>query len=81
MYSAWKLKKDYSMTGEDNFQDATPDGIPNRFTLNTKIAYQMNNYLRVQLEINNLLDKNYRTFASGINAAGINSVLTLRWTY
>lgn len=81
MYNAWKLKKDYSASGEDNFQDATPDGMPNWFTLNTKVAYQMNNYLQIQLEINNLLDRNYRVFSSGINAAGINSVLTLRGTY
>ena len=81
LYNAWKLKKDYSLSGEDNFQDATPDGMPNWFTLNVKGAYQLNKNLQLQLEINNLLDLNYRTFASGINAPGVNSVLTLRGTY
>lgn len=81
MYNAWKLKKDYSASGEDNFQDATPDGMPNWFTLNVKAAYQFNKYLQMQLEINNLLDQNYRVFASGINAPGVNSVLTLRASY
>lgn len=81
IYNAWKLKKDYSLSGEDNFQDATPDGMPNWFTLNVKAAYQLNRNFQLQLELNNLLDLNYRTFASGINAPGINSVLTLRGTY
>ena len=81
IYNAWKLKKDYSLSGEDNFQDATPDGMPNWFTLNVKAAYQLNKNLQLQLEINNLLDQNYRTFASGINAPGINSVLSFRGTY
>lgn len=81
LYNAWKLKDDYSLSGEDNFQDATPDGMPNWFTLNVKGAYQLSKNLQLQLEINNLLDLNYRTFASGINAPGVNSVLTIRGTY
>ena len=46
LYNAWKLKKDYSLTGEDNFEQATPDGMPNWFTLNVKGAYQLNKYLQ-----------------------------------
>lgn len=78
MYNAWKTKDDYSASGEDNLPQATPDGMPNWFTLNAKAAYALYKNLQVQLEINNLLDRNYRVFASGINAPGINSVITLR---
>lgn len=81
LYNAWKLKKDYNMAGEDNFPDATPDGMPNWFTLNVSSAYQFNKYLQIQLDINNILDRNYRTFASGINAPGVNSVLSFRGTF
>lgn len=81
IYNAWKLKKDYNMVGEDNFPDATPDGMPNWFTLNFSTAYQFNKYLQVQLDINNILDKNYRVFASGINAPGVNSVLSFRGNF
>lgn len=81
IYNAWKLKKDYNMAGEDNFPDATPDGMPNWFTLNVSSAYQFNKYLQVQLDINNILDRNYRTFASGINAPGVNSVLSFRGNF
>lgn len=78
IYNAWKLKKDYNLTGEDNFAYATPDGEPNWFTLNVSAAYQFNRNLQLQLDIQNILDRNYRVFASGINAPGINSVLTIR---
>ncbi|MEO8446110.1 MAG: TonB-dependent receptor [bacterium] len=78
IYNAWKLKKDYNLSGEDNFVDATPDGMPNWFTLNMSAAYQFNKNLQLQLDINNILDRNYRNFASGISAPGLNSVLTLR---
>ncbi len=78
LYNAWKVKDDYNMLGEDNFEDATPDGMPSWFTLNISSAYQFNENLRLQLDINNILDRNYRVFASGISAPGLNSVLTLR---
>lgn len=81
MYNAWKLKKDFNLNGEDNFAYATPEGSPNWFTLNFKTAYQFNKYIQLQLDVNNLLDKNYRVFASGINASGISSVLTLRGNF
>ncbi len=81
MYNAWKLKKDFNLNGEDNFAYATPEGSPNWFTLNIKTAYQFNKNLQLQLDVNNLLDKNYRVFASGINASGISSVLTLRGNF
>lgn len=81
MYNAWKLKKDFNLNGEDNFAYATPEGSPSWFTLNFKTAYQFNKNLQLQLDINNLLDKNYRVFASGINAPGISSVLTLRGNF
>lgn len=81
IYNAWKEKKDYNLFGEDNFSQATPDGMPNWFTLNMNAAYQLNNNLQLQLEINNILDRNYRVFSSGVNAAGINSVLTFRGNF
>ena len=81
MYNAWKLKKDFNLNGEDNFAYATPDGSPSWFTLNFKTAYQFNKNLQLQLDVNNLLDKNYRVFASGINASGISSVLSLRGNF
>jgi hemoglobin/transferrin/lactoferrin receptor protein len=77
-YNGWKHVWDYNMAGEDNFADATPFGMPSWYTLNLKAAYQFTQNLAVQVALENILDKNYRNFSSGINAPGRNLVLTLR---
>ncbi|MDD5361427.1 MAG: TonB-dependent receptor [Ignavibacteria bacterium] len=77
-YNGWKHSYDYNMEGEDNFADATPFGMPSWYTLNLKAAYQFTPNLSLQVGLDNILDKNYRTFSSGINAPGRNLVLTLR---
>lgn len=81
LYSAPKLLKDYSPSGEDNLKSATPLGMPGWFTLNAKLGYSFNKYIRVQLAIDNITDNKYRTFASGISAPGRNFILTLRSSF
>jgi hemoglobin/transferrin/lactoferrin receptor protein len=78
VYNGWKRIADYSLGGEDNQQYATPDGMPAWYTLNLRLSYKFTNWLTVQGGIDNLLDTQYRTFASGINAPGRNFMLTLR---
>jgi hemoglobin/transferrin/lactoferrin receptor protein len=65
--------------GEDNQQYATPDGMPAWYTLNLRLNYRLTDRLTIQGGIDNLLDTQYRTFASGINAPGRNFMLTLRF--
>ena len=77
-YNGWKHFWDYSMTGEDNYPDATPEGMPSWYTLNISAQYQITRNLQLIAALENILDKNYRVFASGINAPGRNLVLTLR---
>ena len=78
MYNGWKRKKDYNLIGEDNFNTATPDGMPAWFTLNFRSSYQLHKSLMLHLAIDNILDRNYRVFASGISASGRNISATLR---
>ena len=79
MYNGWKRIEDYNIIGgEDNEQYATIDGMPSWYTLNLKAAYKVADYLEVQAGCENLLDLNYRVFASGISAPGRNFYLTLR---
>lgn len=79
LYNGWKRIEDYNITGgEDNEQYATPDGMPAWFTLNLKAAYAVTDYLQVQAGCENILDANYRVFASGISAPGRNIYLALR---
>ncbi|MFA5970951.1 MAG: TonB-dependent receptor [Lentimicrobiaceae bacterium] len=79
-YNAWKHIKDYSPSGEDNEAYATVDGMPAWFTLNLRAGYQFNRNISLQAGIENILDKHYRNFASGISAPGINVFVTLRAT-
>jgi hemoglobin/transferrin/lactoferrin receptor protein len=81
MYSGWKHLEDYNLVGEDNFSYATPDGMPSWYTMNLRANYNLSNNLSVQLACENLLDKNYRMFASNISAPGRNFILTLRGSF
>jgi hemoglobin/transferrin/lactoferrin receptor protein len=78
MYNGWKRMPDYRLGAEDNEADATPSGMPAWYTLNLGAAYQFTPNLQIQARLDNILDKNYRVFASGINAPGRNLSLTLR---
>ncbi len=78
MYNGWKRLADYSPSGEDNLNYATPQGMPAWYTLNLRTGYRLNEHLSVQLALENIMDYNYRVFASGISAPGRNLVLTLR---
>ncbi len=69
-FQAAKLKKDYNIFGEDNFQSATPDGLPAWITYNFSAIYLLSSKLNFELGIDNILDTNYRTFASGISSPG-----------
>jgi hemoglobin/transferrin/lactoferrin receptor protein len=75
LYNGWKRIADYSPSGEDNPQYATPDGMPSWWAWNVRGSYQVNQRWRVQGAVENLLDRRYRVFASGINGAGRNLVI------
>lgn len=77
LYNGWKYVRDYNPFGEDNIQYATPEGMPSWYTLNIATSWQMHRKLRLQVALENILDKNYRAFASGINGAGRNLVVRL----
>lgn len=78
LYNAWKHLKDYSLSGEDNLVYATPNGMPAWYTLNVRTGYQINEYMGIQLALENIMDSHYRQFASGISAPGRNFVITVR---
>lgn len=78
MYNGWKKLEDYNLDGEDNLPFATPEGMPAWMTLNLKASYQATKNLMVQAGVENILDENYRIFASNISAPGRNLFITLR---
>lgn len=78
LYNGWKRVKDYNPFGEDNLQYATPDGMPAWYTLNVNGSWSPVANITLQAGVENILDRNYRVFASGFSAPGRNVMLALR---
>jgi hemoglobin/transferrin/lactoferrin receptor protein len=67
-----KKLSDYNLGGEDNQQYATPDGMPAWVTGNVRVRYKLHKNITVMAGVDNMMDTQYRVFASGINGAGRN---------
>lgn len=84
LYSLFNGKKklqDYNPGGEDNLIYATPLGMPSWHTINFRMGTTILKYINLQLGLENILDKNYRYFASGMSAPGRNLVLAVRYQF
>lgn len=82
LYSLFNGKKtlnNYNLAGEDNLIYATPNGTPSWFTVNFKTSINLPQHLNLQLGVENILDRNYRYFASGMSAPGRNFVVAIRY--
>lgn len=77
-FNGWKRIEDYSTSGEDNAQYAPTKGMPSWYTINLRLGYEINSVFTLQAGIDNLMDLQYRQFASGINSSGRNIFGTLR---
>jgi hemoglobin/transferrin/lactoferrin receptor protein len=78
MYNGWKRLEDYRLGAEDNEANATEFGMPAWYTLNIRTATQLTKNIGLQVSLENILDVNYRMFASNISAPGRNLSITLR---
>ncbi len=81
LFNGAKKIKDYSPSGEDNLAYATPVGMPAWMTLNWRVRYTIAEKLQISVGIENILDTQYRTFASGINAPGRNFYTSIRYNF
>lgn len=81
LYNGWKRLSQYNADGEDNAQYATADGMPAWMTLNWKASANVTKYLQLQAGVDNILDRNYRAFASGFSAGGRNFLIGIRATW
>lgn len=77
-FNGWKKLDRYNADGEDNAQYATPSGTPAWQTLNFRCGFNLYPAIQLQAALENILDLNYRYFASGQSAPGRNFSLTLR---
>ncbi len=81
LYSEFNGQKeisDFSPSERSKSHLYTEDGSPGWATLNLKASYQVNETLQVNAGVENILDKHYRPYSSGISAAGRNVILALR---
>ena len=81
LYNGKKDIKDYSTSGEDNAQYAPANGMPAWETYNFKLGYQVINGGTFFAGVENILDTQYRVFASGINAPGRNIYAGVRYNF
>ncbi|WP_395078024.1 TonB-dependent receptor plug domain-containing protein [Flavobacterium sp.] len=79
LYNGKKYLEDYSNSGEDNLVYAPANGMPAWETYNFKAAVKPYKDLMLFTGVENILDIQYRTFASGINASGRNIYLGLKY--
>jgi hemoglobin/transferrin/lactoferrin receptor protein len=81
LFNGKKDISDYLLNAEDNEIYATAEGMPAWNTLNLRLAYQLHKFLNIQVACENILDSNYRVFASGVSAPGRNFRVTLRTSF
>jgi hemoglobin/transferrin/lactoferrin receptor protein len=72
LFNGKKDIADYSTSGEDNPQYAPSTGMPAWETYNIKASSKDMYGFKFYAGVENILDTQYRTFASGINAPGRN---------
>ncbi|WP_396192375.1 TonB-dependent receptor plug domain-containing protein [Flavobacterium sp.] len=81
LYNGKKPSKDYSTSGEDNQQYAPNGGMPAWETYNFKSGFEVYKGATLFAGIENILDTQYRVFASGINAPGRNFYGGLKYAF
>ena len=81
LFNGAKKLKDYNVAGEDNLTYATANGLPAWHTLNLRANFKVNKNIDLQMAIENITDKNYRVFGSGISASGRNVLFAIKGNF
>jgi hemoglobin/transferrin/lactoferrin receptor protein len=81
LYNGKKALSDYSSTGEDNLIYAPATGLPAWETYNFKAGFTVIESATIFAGVENIVDMQYRTFSSGINAPGRNIYAGLKYTF
>jgi hemoglobin/transferrin/lactoferrin receptor protein len=81
LYNGKKDIANYFLNGEDNEQYAPEGGMPAWETYNVKASVVGFKNATLFAGVENILDTQYRTFASGMNASGRNIYSGLKYTF
>jgi hemoglobin/transferrin/lactoferrin receptor protein len=86
LYAVYNHKMDYEDIALSERSDAAPYAkdingnpfVPGWYTLNLKAAWYISKYLALNAGIENITDRLYRPYASGISASGRNFIFALK---
>lgn len=81
LFNGIKDSADYNLRGEDNQMysaDPVRGYTPGWMTANLRTSFDITKFATIQFSAENIFDKYYRVFASGLSAPGRNFVITLR---
>jgi hemoglobin/transferrin/lactoferrin receptor protein len=81
LYNGKKDISDYYPNGEDNERYAPEGGMPAWETYNLKTSFRIMKNATLFTGVENILDTQYRVFASGINAPGRNIYVGLKYSF
>ena len=81
LYNGKKEASNYSGSGEDNAVYAPVGGMPAWETYNFKSSFNVIKNATLFVGVENILDTQYRTFSSGINAPGRNIYGGLKYNF
>lgn len=84
LYNGKKATSDFNLRGEDNqlySADPVNGYVPGWVTFNGNCAYQFNKNFKLQVSLENVANKYYRYFASGVSAPGINLGIAARYSF
>ena len=77
-YSGKKAYEDLSPSERNKIYLYTPDGSLSWYALNLMASYEIRNIILFNFGIENILNKHYRTYSSGISAPGRNFIFGMR---
>ena len=72
LFNGMKDAEDFALGSSDNLELATPEGSLAWSTLNIYASLKAHDLLRFKVGVENLSDRHYRTFSSGLSAPGRN---------
>ena len=77
LHNAHKKLEDYDDAGIDNVEEATSEGNPSWFTINTTYTRKIDDSLSFSFGVKNILDTHYKLFGSGLSSSGRNFTVSL----
>jgi hemoglobin/transferrin/lactoferrin receptor protein len=81
LFNGKKPLDQFNTGGEDNAIYATKDGSPAWQTYNFKTSVQIAKQVALYAGVENILDIQFRTFSSGINAPGRNFYFAAKYSF